>query len=370
MAAELYKIGASGIPLQASDLPSSTQEKPLSTKPSEDGLKQQQMRIPDMFTSIMASEPVVNPNYDRVRRESDAWMEKILERSDDWEKYKYIDSSLMGAMWAPTTDVDGLRIVADWILWTGLFDDQFDDGDIGKDPKAAQEETEKLLAIMDEKSPPVRWEENPVWYAFQSVWDRLKKQERCNELHQRYFKGLIMQAKVMHDQREYTRDVQEYMEMRRHTIGAYPAISIVECLMGINLPKEVSAHPSLEEYVVGSLSNPEALTGNSANDICSYKKDLRMGDDHNLIKLLTEQGHSLQEAMDEVGAITNNCYKRWYTALANMDIWGEYIDRQVLAFLDICRDVALGNLHWSFKTSRYLGIEGDKLHDTRVLTLP
>lgn len=32
----------------------------------------------------------------------------------------------------------------------------------------------------------------------------------------------------MDDQRTFTRDVQEYMDMRRGTIGAYPAIALAE----------------------------------------------------------------------------------------------------------------------------------------------
>jgi len=42
------------------------------------------------------------------------------------------------------------------------------------------------------------------------------------------------------------------------------------------------------------------------------------------------------------------CYRRWYLALAEMPTWGEALDRQVLQFAAVCRDLALGNLHWRF----------------------
>lgn len=54
----------------------------------------------------------------------------------------------------------------------------------------------------------------------------------------------------------------------------------------------------------------------------------------------------MQEAVDRIGEMLNNCYRRWYSALQKMEIWGEHIDKQVLAFIDACRNVALGNLHW------------------------
>lgn len=59
-----------------------------------------------------------------------------------------------------------------------------------------------------------------------------------------------------------------------------------------------------------------------------------------------EQGFSMQEAVNRISDMLDDCYKRWYSALANMPIWGEEVDRQVLKFVDACRNVALGNLYW------------------------
>lgn len=59
-----------------------------------------------------------------------------------------------------------------------------------------------------------------------------------------------------------------------------------------------------------------------------------------------EHGISTQHAMNKAGEMLIDCYKRWYTALANVPIWGEETDRQVLKFIDLRRDMALGNLHW------------------------
>jgi len=75
--------------------------------------------------------------------------------------------------------------------------------------------------------------------------------------------------------------------------------------------------------------------------------------DLNIINLAKKgrQGLSTQQAMDNVGVMIDNCYRRWYRALANMPVWGEKIDREVLRFVDVCRGVALGNLHWRYVSS-------------------
>lgn len=71
-----------------------------------------------------------------------------------------------------------------------------------------------------------------------------------------------------------------------------------------------------------------------------------LGVDHNLISLLMEQGRSMQEAVDKAGRMIEDCYRRWYLALAELPLWGEVVDHEVLRFVNACRNVALGSLHW------------------------
>lgn len=78
----------------------------------------------------------------------------------------------------------------------------------------------------------------------------------------------------------------------------------------------------------------------------SFRKDLVLGVDHNIISLLMEQGCGMQEAVDKAGHMIEKCYRSWYLALAELPLWGEAVDREALGFVDICRNVALGTLHW------------------------
>jgi hypothetical protein len=49
------------------------------------------------------------------------------------------------------------------------------------DLQAAQEEIDRTMAIMSDEELPVRREDNPIRYVFQTTWDRLK-QVRCTNL--------------------------------------------------------------------------------------------------------------------------------------------------------------------------------------------
>ena len=93
-----------------------------------------------------------------------------------------------------------------------------------------------------------------------------------------------------------------------------------------------------------------------------------------------EQGNSEQQAVNRISGMIDECYKRCYSALANMPVMGLEVDRELLKFVEACRNVALENLYWrwaddtriqdlseeltkvnSFKTGRYLGAKGDQV---------
>ena len=82
------------------------------------------------------------------------------------------------------------------------------------------------------------------------------------------------------------------------------------------------------------------------NDLCSYRKDLIQGEDSNIIFILKDQGLTDQQAVDEIGEMLCDCYKRWHNALEDLPFWGGDIDRDVIKFVNGCRNIALGNLHW------------------------
>lgn len=86
----------------------------------------------------------------------------------------------------------------------------------------------------------------------------------------------------------------------------------------------------------------------SQNDLCSYKKDLDQGETSNIMFILKGQGLTDQEAADRVGDMLHDCYKRWYSAMVDLPFWGNKIDRDVLKYIEGCRNLALGNLTWRY----------------------
>ncbi|KAI5921858.1 Presilphiperfolan-8-beta-ol synthase [Camillea tinctor] len=341
------------------------------TDPTERTQQEYQIRIPDMFASIMASKPILNPNQSIIKSREDWWLETMAIKDRKWAAINQKPNfGYMASIWAPTCDEEALEMMVDWNWWVFMFDDQFDEGHLSNNLSAAKEEIDIAIGIMEETQPRYTMEDSLIRYTFQTSCDRLKKRagpelrEHWKEMHKRYFNGLLEQVQVTESKRTYTRNVEEYVHMRRGTIGAYPSIALVQYALGINLPLDVINHPSLQECMCVCVDFVHLH-----NDIMSYRKDKVLGVDQNIIMLLMKQGLSPQEAIDKVGTMLNDCYKRWYTALLDMPVCGENIDREVLRFVEACRNVALGNLYWSFSTGRYLGPEAKSVYETRTLTL-
>lgn len=70
------------------------------------------------------------------------------------------------------------------------------------------------------------------------------------------------------------------------------------------------------------------------------------GCEHNAIFIFRKKGLSEQQAVDAIGDMYKQLYRDWYRALADMPVWGEKVDREMLRYIDSVRDVPLGNSYW------------------------
>ncbi|RWA13226.1 hypothetical protein EKO27_g1845 [Xylaria grammica] len=328
------------------------------------------VNIPDMFSSIMSVEPLINPHYEKVKPEADAWAAMIYKLDEKMAKRNSkADFAYMNAIWAPHADEEAYRMMVDWHHWVFAFDDLFDEGHLSDDSDLAQKEIDATIAIMSDDHPVISKESNPIRHVFQTTWKRLQKragpeqQQRWIKNHKDYFTGLLRQVEIQRTQKILTID--EYIDFRRQSIGAMPSCSLVEYACDINITQSVLDHPSIVECEKISADLVYLV-----NDVLSLRKDIEFGVEHNLIILLKKQGLSEQQAVDKIEDMLDDCYRRWYSALAAMPVWGEGIDREVLKYVDGCRNIALGNLYWSYKSGRYLKDEGPQVRATRVLNLP
>ncbi|KAF3013727.1 terpene cyclase [Neopestalotiopsis sp. 37M] len=268
------------------------------------------LRLPDLFSSIMSADAPVNPAYSEIKGEADAWAVNILKlQGNEAKRNARANLAYLSAISAPRANAAGVF----------AFDDIIDEGFLKDDTVGAAQTIIESLAVLDDTHPPVSAEQDPIL-------------------------------------------LDQYMEYRRGCIGTYPAFAVVEWATGVDLPLYVMQHPSI--IMCEIIATDIVIYG---NDLLSLRKDMEHGVEHNLIIKLNQSGLSLQSAVDVVSEKLDDCYRQWYKSLAEIPIYGSPIDTQVLALLQGLLDVALGTLHWSFYTGRYLGDEGPEIKRTRLL---
>ncbi|KAK6593101.1 hypothetical protein H4I95_11475 [Botrytis cinerea] len=336
-----------------------------SEKPNTQELKQQQLdpkrppfvRVPDLFGSIMSTKPVVNPNYFAAKARGDRWIARVMNFN---------------------------KAVAARNSKVFLFDDQFDEGHLKEDPAAAAEEVKQTIAIMGGNAPRYTAESNPIRYVFQQCWDRLKAvssqemQQRWIDQHKRYFDQLLVQVDQQVGGENFTRDVEAYMDLRRGTIGAYPAINLSEYGAGVNVPQHVYDHPSLQECMKVSADLVILV-----NDVLSYRKDLELGVDHNLMSLLMQRDNlsAQQAAVVSRSGRTSVLWRE--DRLQRHEICGDLQGSGPGQSILEASRFRCGSFHTaakpngsqanrgnSFQTGRYLGPEGHEVHETGIMYLP
>ena len=70
--------------------------------------------------------------------------------------------------------------------------------------------------------------------------------------------------------------------------------------------------------------------------------------DHNIVAALRATGLTTQEAFDHAGVEITKRLHEWYITMAEVQSWGESIDRQVQRYIRGVRDVVTANLNWRF----------------------
>ncbi|MCJ1269147.1 hypothetical protein MMC22_009036 [Lobaria immixta] len=320
--------------------------------------------LPDLFVSFLSRKPQLNPYYENIREESEAWVSKNCQLSPkESRRISKANFSYFIAIMAREAGPDEYRTICDWGNWVFPFDDMFDEGSLKDDPERAGQEMQNLLAAMEttdsEKALP---QSSPLVEAHNSIWFRIAKLPRVGIPAEKYLRHVARlpspgaRERFVRAMRDYSNaaldqvqnqaqrtvlDPKSLLETRRQSIGVTPLFAMIEYFYDLDLPDEVFEHPSMIE--MEKVATDFVLIH---NDMLSYSKEQREGFDHNLVALYRSAGMGPQEAFDQMEELLKARLRGWHLALADLPQWGEAIDMQVQKYIGAVQDVVLANLNW------------------------
>jgi len=237
-------------------------------------------------------------------------------------------------------------------------DNLFDDG-VVNDHIEAQRIKDLLLSIMNDDTPRVtaRVSKPAIITAHDDIYLRVRASspptvtQRFAASIRRYATGLVEQVHSESGPERTTNvTIDEMLNTRRRTIGVEPIFPLLENARRLDLPDAVFEHWTIRELqrIVIDLVI-------YSNDVVSYRKEEAEGNPHNLIAMVRREGRTAQQAFDVVGSMLDVLYGDWTVAFEAVPSWGGQVDRDVAQYIQGIKNVAVGNVNWSFHSERYFG---------------
>ncbi|MEW2634359.1 isoafricanol synthase [Streptomyces sp. NPDC048389] len=328
----------------------------------------------------------LSPHAERARRHTLQWLQKtdLLAGDASVEEYDALRLERLMAYFYPDATASDLELAADFNAWFFIFDDQFD-GRLGTRPEAIERLVDTLGRTMTiggthegEEAREAHWareaeeargghgteaphavSSQPLVLGFRDIWYRATAgtprnwQRRFREHWQAYMAAHQGEAANRNADRLPTPE--QFLELRRHSIGVQPCLDFTERCGGYALPDDLHGSFPLREM--------REITGDVVifvNDIVSLVKELAAGDVNNSVVVLSEQrGCALDEAVEHIAERANARTARFNELAAalprlldDMRVPAE-VRGHIGHYVEGMGHLMAGNLAWSLATSRY-----------------
>lgn len=196
-----------------------------------------------------------------------------------------------------------------WLYWTFIMDDDFDDGPDGRDPARCEEALTSLVRVLDGGGG-----RTPATHAFADIWQRMlanrsaawRKEFRkdTEEWLWTYYEDTVDRAADRYP------CIDAYRYRRARGVGAHMFLTLAELGAGLDLPEALRHLPALQD-----LKRAAAEYTGLNNDLWSVAKDRSVGVFHNAVVLLERnEGHTARVAADRVAGMLADCAEAMLTA--------------------------------------------------------
>lgn len=195
-----------------------------------------------------------------------------------------------------------------------------------------------------------------------------------------YAQGIVQRAADR--SQSYIRTLDEYLAVRRYTIGSMPIFAILE--LDMTLPDDAIHHPVIEKLtalatdmmIIANVCYPSSAllenTNDPFQDIHSYNKEQSRGADrHNSVTILmNEHNMDLDGALSWIGSHHRTLVKQF---MDNYEVlpaqWGGKVNSDLRVYVDGIANCVRAVDQWDFETERYFGSKGKEIQMTRRVQL-
>ncbi|MBE3559283.1 MAG: hypothetical protein IMW89_08665 [Ktedonobacteraceae bacterium] len=299
----------------------------------------------------------ISPHAEILHEHSLAWATRfhLVQREAAMRRFLASRFARLTARVYPTAGLEELQLLNDWLVWLFMFDDQFDDGLLGRQPEHIETVLNAYLAIFinPDSATPADPAAEALLDLYRRTFPRMPAvwQERYRQHFIKYFD--TYNWTVRNRALGIVPDIASYVEKRRHSGGMTIGIDLIDFAEHIELPEQLLNSPQFE--ILNRTTNDVVCW---SNDIISLEKERARGDVNNLVVVVQHAyGLTLQQAIDHVNALVTAQARLFEETERQLPAFAPELAPKVQKYLDGLKAWMRGNLDWSGETHRYSHVE-------------
>ncbi|KAF8514328.1 terpenoid synthase [Hysterangium stoloniferum] len=309
-------------------------------------------RLPRTLNDEWPWQREVNPHYEEVKIETEAWFQTFGPFGTKIEKAFY------------RANPKHLRTASDMMALMLIYDEYTD----GVDLTLAREAAAIVMDAIQNpnKARPVG--EIALGRVAQQFWARGVKtasvtaQRRLFEAFSLYTNAVTEEARDREDQN--IRSIDDHLTIHFDS-GAMPGC-FWTILLPLDLPDEVFLHPVIVE--LSRLSGEMVVLD---NEIFSYNKEQSAEEIplHNMITILMHHDNcSVEQAMEKTAEMHRERSRQFLRLWNDLPSWDPVIDPIARKYVQGLADWETGTYYWSFEIDRYFGPKREEIYKNRIVT--
>ncbi|KAI0641888.1 terpenoid synthase [Trametes meyenii] len=307
----------------------------------------------------------INPYFPVVAEESTTWLQSFKALSPAAQRaFDRGNFGLLTALVYPTLDRTHYRIACDTMNMLFLYDDCTDD----MDEASVVALFEAAMDVLLHPDKPALPTDSVLIQVIRDLWSRTV--QRATTTGRRHFidAWTLYADAVSEETRDRdqcrVRNIEEHLAFRRYTIGVEICYAMFE--IDIDLPDVVYQHP-LVQALRAAVVDIVLLD----NDMCSYQKELRTGNEaQNILTVVMRQEHlDLEGALEWLAREHQQRVDDALSLLPQLAslTFPEETGRMLVAYVEHVVNFPRANDCWNFENERYFGDWSQVRRDRMVM---
>ncbi|KAG2359861.1 terpenoid synthase [Suillus spraguei] len=297
----------------------------------------------------------VNPHQAEADRAARSWFNQISVY-DDRKKSKFLNYGkfdLFAALSFPDADCMHLETCLMFFFWAFSTDDLSDEGDLQSKPDEVQAGHNISVSVYTNPDGP-----RPQYPYAAMLYDLLTRFRGTSTIGAyrrfRFIKAFeewsdSQVAQSRNRSQDRMPSVDEFILMRRATIGGALVEAMVEYSLDLDLPDVVFENP-----IIKAMSDATTDLMTWPNDLCSFNKEQADGDYQNLVFcIMHERDVGLQEAINILTDMLNQRVDDYLKFKSELPSFGADVDAELARYLHALENFTQGTVLWYYLSPRY-----------------